>query len=110
MDLYQRLLTAHSEALLYMINDTVLMSDTIKIRIQQLQHKDLANDLRRYSLLFMEQLVNSDGNQMLTFFDHCIRSDIIPHSPKSPKWYDILQTALLKDNSSRDIVAHFQHI
>ncbi|CAI2192441.1 18856_t:CDS:2, partial [Funneliformis geosporum] len=69
----------------------------------------LANDLKRYSLMFMEQLVNADGNQMLTFFDYCIRSNI-PHSPKSPKWYDTLQTALLKDNSSRDTVAHFQHI
>ncbi|CAI2192840.1 1541_t:CDS:2, partial [Funneliformis geosporum] len=119
-DLYQWLLTAHSKALLYMMNDTGLIGDTIRIRIQQLQHKEwlhkspliewpfdnatkfkdcgntlissfiptkyqsIANDLRRYSLIFMEQLVNSDGNQMLTFFDHCIRPDI-PHSPKSPK-------------------------
>ncbi|CAI2187885.1 16880_t:CDS:2 [Funneliformis geosporum] len=99
------------------MNDTSLMGDIIKILIQQLQHKEwlhkspssngltilppssktgsrntpissfipntyqnIANDLRRYSLLFMEQL------------------------------YDTLQTALLKDNSSHDTVARFQHI
>ncbi|CAI2182559.1 9171_t:CDS:2 [Funneliformis geosporum] len=78
-------------------------------KLLDLNFNPLANDLRRYSLLFMEQLVISDGNQMFTFFDHCIKSDIL-HSPKSPKWYNTLQTALLKDNSSRDTIARFQHI
>ncbi|CAI2192159.1 4360_t:CDS:1, partial [Funneliformis geosporum] len=57
----------------------------------------------------MEQLVNSEGNQMFTFFDHCIRSDI-QTSTKTSKWYDTLQNALLKDNASRDTVSQFQHV
>ncbi|CAI2197517.1 17839_t:CDS:1, partial [Funneliformis geosporum] len=36
---YQHLLTAYSEALLYMMNDTGFMGNTVKIQIQQLQHK-----------------------------------------------------------------------
>ncbi|CAI2194290.1 13605_t:CDS:2, partial [Funneliformis geosporum] len=90
------LLTAHSEALLYMMNDSGIMGTTIRLlRIQQLQYQEwlyqsplilgntpissfiqhnyrgIAKELRRYSLLFMKQLVKADDNQMLTFYDYC---------------------------------------
>ncbi|CAI2167961.1 20585_t:CDS:2 [Funneliformis geosporum] len=72
------------------MNDIGLMGNTIKLRIQQLQHKEW---------LYKSPLIKWP-------YDNATKSDI-PHSPKPPKWYDILQTALLKSNSSRDIVASF---
>ncbi|CAI2183592.1 3268_t:CDS:2 [Funneliformis geosporum] len=131
----KRLLTAHSEALQYMMNDSGIMDTTIRLRILQLQQQEwlhesplilwpynntanfkdwllcllcnwkhlnisfdlndvrpnlvlggntpissfiqhnyrgIAKELWRYSLLFIEQLVNVNGNQMLTYYDYCI--------------------------------------
>ncbi|CAI2200426.1 8096_t:CDS:1, partial [Funneliformis geosporum] len=70
---------------------------------------EIAKYLRQYSLLYMEQLVNADGNQMLTFYDYCISSDT-PNARKYPKWFETLQTALLVNDSSRDTIASFPHV
>ncbi|CAI2199069.1 4081_t:CDS:2, partial [Funneliformis geosporum] len=81
-DFYQWLLMAHSEALLYMMNNSGIMGTTIRL----------------------QQLVNADSNQMLTFYDYCVRPDIF-HATKYPRWFDTLQTALLSNSSSRETIA-----
>ncbi|CAI2183758.1 10812_t:CDS:1, partial [Funneliformis geosporum] len=48
---------------------------------------------------------NSDGNQMFTFL--IIMSEQTFHIQQKPKWYDILQITLLKNNSSCDTITQF---
>ncbi|CAI2193322.1 20133_t:CDS:2, partial [Funneliformis geosporum] len=114
-DFYQQLLTAHSEALLYMMNNSGIMGTTIRLRntpissFIQHNYRGIVKELWRYFLLFMKQLVNVNDNQTLTFYDYCVRLDI-PQATKYPSWFDTLQTALLSNSSSRETIASFPHI
>ncbi|CAI2194014.1 14400_t:CDS:2, partial [Funneliformis geosporum] len=57
------------------------------------QYKEFATDLRKYSLLFLEQLSYSHGRAMLTFADLSVYQNTL-HIGKIPAWFIKLQESL----------------
>ncbi|CAI2191110.1 14827_t:CDS:1, partial [Funneliformis geosporum] len=57
------------------------------------RYKEFAANLRKYSLLFLEQLSYSHGRSMLTFADLSVYQNS-PHIGKIPAWFIKLQESL----------------
>ncbi|CAI2197061.1 2953_t:CDS:1, partial [Funneliformis geosporum] len=61
-------------------------------------YKEFAADLKKYSILFMEQLTFSHGQSMLTFANLSVYSNT-PHIRRIPMWFTKLQELLSIPNT-----------
>ncbi|CAI2196319.1 3326_t:CDS:2, partial [Funneliformis geosporum] len=129
------LIAAHSEGLLFAINDNNLWEflsnidsnnsnkkniqipanahnlikggNTLLHKLIPKRYKEFATDLRKYSLLLIEQLSYSHGRSIFTFANLSVYQNT-PHIGRIPTWFIKLQEQLL-NSIKGDLHQKFPH-